>query len=216
MPARIGSRSTFRREAWGPYAVVIVLGLAAMAGLLAGRYDSTDTVLRDWPYFIGAFALALVFAFFIEGVRDLRTGARLRHVGSLRPDATVYPVQSFHSMLLTARRLKVSGDGVRYSEWSCQVVAVLPDRVEYWATNGVEPRWSVPRAHMAVSLKPVEVGMRRIDMLRIADTASPAVIEVRPVGRPIWTSYQAKYRQEAMELLILELDHDPTDVLVEK
>lgn len=206
----------FRREARGLYAVIIVVGLAAMAVLLAGQYDSAGAVLRDWPYFVGVFAVALVFAFVIEGVRDLRAGARLRYVSRLRPGATVRPVQSFGAMTRTASRLGVSVDGVRYSEWSCQVVAVLPDRVEYWATNGDEPRWSVPRAHMAVSLEPVRVGMRTIDMLRIADTASPAVIEVRPVGRPIWTSYRAKYRQEAMELLIWEIDHDPADVLVGK
>lgn len=216
MPARIGSRSTFLREAWLGYSVILVLGLVAMAGLLAGQYDSTDALLKDWPYAAGAFALALAFALFIEGIRDLRTGTRLSHVTRLRPNAAVRPVQSFNSMLRTAHRLKVSGDGVGYSGWSCQVLAVLPDRVEYWATSGDEPRWSVPRARMTVSLEPVKVGMRRIDMLRITDTASPAVIEVRPVGRPTWTSYRARYRQEAMESLVWDLQHDPAEVLVDE
>jgi hypothetical protein len=216
MSARIGSRSTFVREAWFAYAAVVVLGLLAIAGLLASNYDSMDALLRDVPYAVpGVLALVAVIAAAIEGVRDFRTGARLRHVARLRSGATVRPVQSFNAMVETAHRLRASGAGVGYSEWSCQVLAIHSDRTEYWATSGDEPRWSVPCASEEVSLVPVQVGMRRIDMLRIADTASPAKIEVRPVLRPVWTSYRARYRQEAMEQLVRDLGCEPSDVLVE-
>ncbi len=118
-------------------------------------------------------------------------------------------------MVEMALRLDVSPRGVGYRELSCQVLAILPDRVEYWATSGDEPRWSVPSISEEVRLVAVRVDLRKIDVLQIADTGSPAKIEVRPVLRPVWTSYRAKYRQEAMEQLVRDLGHEPSDVLVE-
>jgi hypothetical protein len=104
---------------------------------------------------------------------------------------------------------------VAYGEWSYQVLAVFPDRVEYWVTSGDEPRWSAPSTSAEVGLVAVQVEMRRLDLLQFADTESPAKIEVRPVLRPVWTSCRAKCRQEAMGQLILDLGHEPSHVLVE-
>ncbi|WP_275002724.1 hypothetical protein [Promicromonospora iranensis] len=206
----------FTREGWFVFPVVIVLGLLAIAGALAANYGTVGALLSDVPYAVpGILALVAVTAAAVEVTRDVRTGKRLRHIARLRPNATVRPVQSFGSMLVTAQRLRVGTQGVGYSEWSCQVLVILPDRVEFWATSGDEPRWSVRRAHMDISLVLLRVDLRRIDVLRLADALSPTKIEVRPVSRPVWTSYRARYRQEAMEQLVRNLDHDPQELLVE-
>ena len=216
MSPLIGSRSTFVRQGWIVFPIVVVLGLIAMAIEISANYDSLVEGLKNAPYIAPAvLAFVVVVAVTIEVLRDLRTGARLRYVARLRPDATVRPVQSFHSMVNMALRLRVSPRGVGYRELSCQVLAILPDRVEYWATSGDEPRWSVPSTSEEVRLVAVQVDMRRLDLLQIADTGSSAKIEVRPVLRPVWTSYRAKYRQEAMEQLIRDLGHEPSHVLVE-
>lgn len=216
MSPRIGSRSTFIRQGWIVFPIVVVLGLIAIAVEIAGNHDSLTEGLTNFPYIVPAvLALGVVFVVAIEGLRDVRTGARIRYVARLRPDATVRPVQSFHSMVETALRLRASPRGVGYRELSCQVLAVLPDRVEYWATSGDEPRWSVPSTSEEVKLVELQVDLRRIDVLQISDTESPATIEVRPVLRPVWTSYRAKYRQEAMEQLVRDLGHEPSHVLVE-
>lgn len=206
MPEQVGSRSKRSPMVW---VAAIALGLAAIVRLIGGVADGTS----PWSFAVGALVVvAIVLAVYAAANAGAR--ARLRNVAARRPHSTVVLALPASSMIATATRLGADGKGIKPDGSSYTVLAVLPDRVEFWAGKEQAPRWSVPRARSSVGLVSTSVGLTRADALRIT-TSDPDGTEIvaRPAAMPIWRDLRAKHRQAAMEQLIRDLGHDPADVL---
>ena len=206
MTDQVGSRIKRSPLLW---VAVVVTSLAAVARLVG--HLVTDT--SPWPVTIGAGATLLIIL--VVGAM-VNAGARtkVRHVAAQRTDATVFLTLPAMSMAGTAARLGVDRRGISADASKYTVIAILADRVEFWAGKEPTPRWSVPRTRNGVSLVHTRVGAVTTDALRIAgrDTEETEIV-VRPVPIPIWSDVSGKRRQAAMEQFVRALGAEPAYIL---